>query len=36
VAAGKTGTLEFVAEQSDVYEVELEAAALQLLQLEVR
>jgi hypothetical protein len=36
VAAGKTGTLEFVADQSGVFEVELEAAALQLLQLEVR
>jgi plastocyanin len=36
VAAGKTGTLEFVANQSGVFEVELEAAALQLLQLEVR
>jgi hypothetical protein len=36
VAAGKTGTLEFVADQSGVFEVELEAASLQLLQLEVR
>jgi plastocyanin len=36
VAAGKTGTLEFVADQSGVFEVELEAAALQLVQLEVR
>lgn len=36
VAAGKTGTLEFVADQSGVFEVELEAAALQLIQLEVR
>jgi plastocyanin len=36
VAAGKTGTIEFVADQSGVFEVELEAAALQLLQLEVR
>jgi heme/copper-type cytochrome/quinol oxidase subunit 2 len=36
VAAGKTGTIEFVADQSGVFEVELESAALQLLQLEVR
>jgi plastocyanin len=36
VAAGKTGTIEFVTDQSGVFEVELEAAALQLLQLEVR
>jgi plastocyanin len=36
VAAGKTGTIEFVADQSGVFEVELENAGLQLLQLEVR
>jgi hypothetical protein len=36
VAAGKTGTIEFVANQSGVFEVELEAASLQLLQLEVK
>lgn len=36
VAAGKTGTIEFVADQSGLFEVELEAAGLQLLQLEVQ
>jgi hypothetical protein len=36
VDAGDTGTIEFVADQSGVFEVELEDAALQLLQLEVR
>jgi hypothetical protein len=36
VAAGTAGTLEFVADRSGVFEVELEAASLQLLQLEVR
>jgi hypothetical protein len=36
VAAGATGTIEFVANQSGLFEVELEAASLQLLQLEVR
>lgn len=36
VAAGKTGTIDFVADQSGVFEVELENAGLQLLQLEVQ
>ena len=35
VAAGETGTIEFVADQRGLFEVELENAALQLVQLEV-
>ena len=36
VAAGETGTIEFVADQQGLFEVELENAGLQLVQLEVR
>jgi heme/copper-type cytochrome/quinol oxidase subunit 2 len=36
VAAGKTATIEFVADQPGLDEVELEAAGLQLVQLEIR